>query len=164
MQSRSDYVKKGEVRHKGFYCDDDGRFSGLGDYPYIMNHPEIDEDVAGLTASCYLRGSCNIFALALESELQQPSFIIENASDGRSFHAFCQVCKNGTLFYIDARGVTTSFDELLLVAREFADREFIVRRAGDDDRKNWAQDDDFDLVFQSMISFIRDKRSYYSVQ
>lgn len=60
--------------------------------------------------------------------------------------------------------MTTSFDEFLLVAREFADREFIVRRVDDDDRKNWAQDDDFNLVFQSMISFIRDKRSYYSIR
>lgn len=47
-----DYVEKGEVRHEWFYCDDgDGGFSRLGDYPCIMNHPEIDEDVAGLTAS-----------------------------------------------------------------------------------------------------------------
>lgn len=169
MQSRSDFVVGDRAMHRGFYCDDDcGKFNGLEEYPYIIDHLEIDEDVASLTASGYLRGSCNIFALALESEFQYPSFIIENAlenaSDRKSFHAFCQVCKNGIFYFIDARGVTTSFDEFLLVAREFADREFIVRRVDDDDRKNWAQDDDFNLVFQSMISFIRDKRSYYSIR
>lgn len=164
-QNMSDFVVEDGVWHRGFYCDDDdGKYRGLEEYPYIIDYPEIDEDVAGLTASGYLRGSCNIFALALESEFQYPAFIIENASDGKSFHAFCQVCKNGIFYFVDARGVTTSFDEFLLVAREFADREFIVRRVDDDDRKNWAQDDDFNLVFQSMISFIRDKRSYYSVR
>lgn len=163
MQDRSNYVVRDEARHKGFYCDDDGKFRGLEKYPYIIDSPEIDEDLAGLTAACYLKGSCNIFALALESVFQYPLFVIENDIDGKSFHAFCQVLLNDDFSFIDARGVTTSFDEFLLVAREFIDREFIVRCVSDADRESWAQDDDFNSVFQSMISFIKDNRSYYSL-
>ena len=56
---------------------------------------------------------------------------------------FCQIYKNRTWYYIDARGITTSFDEFMEVAKKFVSDEFTIRRLTDDDIEEWENECDY---------------------
>ena len=67
-------------------------------------------------------------------------YIIEGKNN-KGFHAFCQVYKNKQWFYVDARGVTTSFDEFMEVASKFVTDEYIIRPITDKDLVSWEIED-----------------------
>ena len=125
--------------HKGFYNADgfdDITYALLKiDYADFFGYPD-DEDFPYDTAHSLLRGSCNHFAVALKNVLGYTPYIIEE-TDGKGFHAFCQVNKDGRLYYVDARGATSSFDEFMVVAREFVRGEYIIREATRDIIEEW---------------------------
>ena len=101
--------------HKGFYHDDNITESlGKIKYTDFFDYPD-DDDFPYYSASSLLCGSCNHFALSLKNVFKYTPYIIEgNYSKG--FHAFCQLYKAGTWYYIDARGITSSFDEFMKIA------------------------------------------------
>ena len=118
--------------HKGFYNDDDITKSLCEiSYSDFFEYPDDDEFPYD-SAHSLLRGSCNHFAVALQKVLGYTPYIIEG-KDGKGFHAFCQVCRNGSVCYIDARGITSSFDEFMEVAGQFVKGEYIIRPAKDAD-------------------------------
>ena len=134
---RSDYRSvHGTEKHKGFYCDDND-FANLIDIDYDGHLPQIDDGEEHLTsAGCLLRGSCQAFALKVEEILGYKSFIIESRN-GKGHHVFCQATLDGKNAFIDARGVTTSFDEFMEVAAEFVERPFVIRRVDKKDKAEW---------------------------
>ena len=72
--------------------------------------------------------------------------------------------KNHQHFYIDARGVTTSFDEFMDVAGDFVNDEFIVRKTTPQDIEEWENNEDY---YEEALAFaeavIRDYEECYRV-
>ena len=140
---RSKYcsVHRAEI-HKGFYCDDND-FANLIEIDYEGHLPQIDDGEEHLTsAGCLLRGSCQAFALKVEEILGYKPFIIES-HNGKGHHVFCQATLlNGKNAFIDARGVTTSFDEFMEVAAEFVEGPFVIRRVDKNDKAEWQRSSD----------------------
>ena len=131
--------------HKGFYNVDD--VDDITDallkirYTDFFEYPD-DEEFPYDSAQSHLRGSCNHFAVALKNVLGYTPYIIEK-TDKKGFHAFCQVYKNGRLYYVDARGVTSSFDEFMIVAREFVRGEYTIREATQDVIEEWERGSEY---------------------
>ena len=127
--------------HKGFYNDDDVSKTLLNiEYTDFFEYPD-DEEFPYDSAHDLLCGSCNIFALSLQRILGYNAYIIEDNNKG--FHMFCQVYRCGTWYYIDARGITTCFDEFLQIAKGFVKDEFTIRRITYDDIAKWEDECDY---------------------
>ena len=129
--------------HKGFYNDED-MFKSLQSINYsdFFAEPDDDEFPYG-SADSLLCGSCHHFALSLQKLLKYNAYIIEETIN-KGFHAFCQVYRNKKWYYIDARGVTSSFDEFMDVAKKFVSNEYTIRPVSDDDIRKWKIDSNYD--------------------
>lgn len=139
---RSKYcsVHRTEI-HKGFYCDDND-FANLLEIDFDGHLNQIDDGEEHLTsAECLLRGSCQAFALKVEEILGYKAFIIRECG-GKGHHVFCQATIDGKNAFIDARGVTTSFDEFMEVAAEFVQGPFEIRRVNENDIAEWQRNSD----------------------
>lgn len=125
-----------QIYHKGFYVDKNPLESMRNiDYFDFMELPD-DEESPFLSAESLLRGACNLFALSLHKMLGYNPYIIEPI-EGPSFHAFCQIYKDCVLYYVDARGITSSFDEFMEIAGQFASGEFVIRPVTSKDIEEW---------------------------
>lgn len=128
--------------HKGFYTDGDPTQVLLKiDYTNFFEFPE-DDEFPYSTAYELLCGSCHHFALSLQNKLGHNPYIIEDKNK-RGFHAFCQICKNGEWYYVDARGITTCFNEFMSVAKIFVSDEYIIRPVTLADIVEWEKDDNY---------------------
>lgn len=129
--------------HKGFYNDDDNA-EALREIRYsdFFDSPD-DETFSYDSAETLLRGSCHHFALSLQKVLGYNPYIIQG-NDEKSFHAFCQIYKGRTWYYIDARGITSSFDEFMSVAQEFLSDEYTIRSVTQEDIEEWKENSDYD--------------------
>lgn len=145
-------VRKGDlisfssfVWHKGLYNVDD--VDDITDallkirYTDFFEYPD-DEEFPYDSVHSLLRGLCNYFAVAPKNVLGYTPYIIEKA-DKKGLYAFCQVYKNGRLYYVDARGVTSSFDEFMVVAREFVRGEYTIREATQDVIEEWERGSEY---------------------
>ena len=131
----------GTELHKGFYCDNNN-YANLKDIDYDGHLTQIDDDEEHLTsAGCLLEGSCQAFAMKVEEILGYEAFIIEEYN-GMGHHVFCQATFEGKNALIDARGVTTSFDEFMEVAGEFVKGPFVIRHIDDKDIAEWQSSSD----------------------
>ena len=129
--------------HKGFYSDEDF-FNSLISIRYSDFFAEPDDDEFPYdSAYPLLCGSCHHFALSLQKLLNYSVYVIEE-TNGKGFHAFCQVYRNKKWYYIDARGVTSSFDEFMVVAKKFVSDEYTIRSVSDDDIIKWKADSNYD--------------------
>ncbi len=152
--------------HKGFYNVDD--LDDITDALLNINYTDFfeypdDDEFPYDSAHSLLRGSCNHFAVALNKVLGYTAYIIES-SDRRGFHAFCQVYKNGRLYYVDARGVTSSFDEFMVVAREFVRGEYTIREATQDVIEEWESGSEYnDEAYAFAEAVIRKYIKCYTV-
>lgn len=150
--------------HKGFYNDDGDSTKALLDIKYtdFFEDPN-DEDFLYYFAHTLLRGSCHYFALSLQKVLKYTPYIIEGINK-RNFHAFCQVYKNRKWYYIDARGVTTSFDEFMDVAKEFVTDEYVIRKVTPEDIDEWSKDCPYDdEAFKFAEAIIEKFKKYYEI-
>lgn len=130
--------------HKGFYNDENPeKILSKINYSDFFIEPDNDEEFQYSTASSLLCGSCHIFALSLKEILGYKPYIIEGINR-RGFHAFCQVYKNFKWYYIDARGITSSFKEFMDVAQRFVSDEYIIRPVNDIDIEEWKKDSKYD--------------------
>lgn len=108
--------------NKGFYNDEDISKS-LTRIRYSDFFVEPDDDEFPYdSAYPLLCGSCHYFALSLQKLLNYNAYIIEG-NNKKGFHVFCQVYRNKKWYYVDARGVTSSFDEFMDVAKIFVSDE-----------------------------------------
>ena len=128
--------------HKGFYNENDTT-KALRDINYsdFFEYPDDDEFPFD-SADSLLRGSCNHFALSLQKVLGYNPYIIQG-NDKKSFHVFCQIYKDSIWYYVDARGITSSFDEFMSVAREFVSDEYTIRPVTPEDIEEWKKDSDY---------------------
>lgn len=125
--------------HKGFYNDEEPTKALLKiNYTDFWDFPD-DEEFTYYTAYELLCGSCNHFAVSLNKIFGYNLYIIEGKNK-RGFHAFCQIYTNRTWYYVDARGITSSFDEFMDVAKIFVTDEYIIRPVTSDDINEWEMD------------------------
>ena len=149
--------------HKGFYCDDD-IVNSLSDIKYcdFFDDP-ADDEFPYYTAYTLLCGSCHIFALSLRKLLNYNAYIIE-PKDKSGFHVFCQIFKNGKWYYVDARGITTSFDEFINGVKIFVGDEFIIRPVSEDDINEWKAPDNYDdEAYEFAEAIIKKFKMYYTL-
>ena len=77
---------------------------------------------------------------------------------------FCQLYKNRTWYYVDARGITNSFDEFMTVAREFVSDEYTIRPATSEDIEEWEKDSRYNEVAYAFAeAVIRKYQRYYTL-
>lgn len=151
------------VWHKGFYNDDDIMESLCHiRYTDFFEYPDDDEFPYD-SAHSLLRGSCNHFAVALQKVLGYTPYIIEGKGC-KSFHAFCQIYKRGKWYYVDARGITSSFDEFMTVASEFVSGEYTIREAISDVVEDWESDSNYNEEAYAFAEAVIEKyRDYYTL-
>ena len=149
--------------HKGFY-NHDKNYKALSDIKYIdFFAPLEDDDFPFDSAFWLLYGSCNHFALSLKKVLNYTPYIIKNNND-KGFHVFCQVYKGGTCYYVDARGVTSCFDEFMDIAKDFVEGEFIISPVTEVDISKWEKDLDYnDEAYMFSEAIIKKYQSYYTI-
>ena len=149
-------------QHKGFYNDEN--FDDVLNHIYyedFFEYPD-DEEFPYTSASQLLRGSCNLFVLGLQNILGYTTYIIEG-DNKKGFHDFSQVYKNRTWYYIDARGVTTSFDEFMAVAKEFVSDKYTIRVADENDIDDWKDDNYYDEAIAFAEAVIEKYKECYTV-
>ena len=148
--------------YKGFYNDEN--FDDVLNHIYyedFFEYPD-DEEFPYTSASQLLRGSCNLFVLGLQNILGYTPYIIEG-DNKKGFHAFSQVYKNRTWYYIDARGETTSFDEFMAVAKEFVSDKYTIRVADENDIDDWKDDNYYDEAIAFAEAVIEKYKECYTV-
>ena len=64
------------------------------------------------------------------------AYIIEERNN-KGFHAFCKEYVNDRWFYIDARGITSSFSEFMIAVEVFVHEEYIIRPIKESDIAEW---------------------------
>ena len=149
--------------HKGFYREDD-LSSALFNIHYedFFEAPD-DEDFPYYSAHELLRGSCHHFVLGLQKIFGYTPYIIEG-NNNVGFHAFSQIYKNKKWFYIDARGITTSFDDFMEVAREFVSDEYTIRRLDEQEKEELIKDDMYFEEAQAFaVAVIKKYKEYYTL-
>ena len=122
--------------HKGFYNEGEPE-NALSKICYedFFEGPN-DNEFPYDTADSLLCGSCRLFALALKEVFGYTPYLIKG-NNKKGFHAFCQVYRNGKWYYIDARGITSSFDEFLSGITMFVPGEYTIRILEDKDIEEW---------------------------
>lgn len=125
--------------HKGFYNNED-LIHSLQNIKYtdFFKIPD-DEYFPFVTAEQLLCGGCNYFALSLKKIFGYTPYIIEGKNNS-GFHVFCQIYKNKIWYYVDARGITSSFNEFMDIVKVFVHDEYVIRPVNPDDVKEWEDD------------------------
>ena len=149
--------------HKGFYNDADITTSLCNvRYTDFFEYPDDDEFPYD-SAHSLLRGSCNHFAVSLKKVLGYTPYIIEQ-KDRRGFHAFCQISKNRKVYYVDARGITSSFDEFMTVASEFVHGEYTIREATAEVIEDWDNGGEYNKEAYAFAEAVIDRyKDYYTL-
>ncbi len=143
MTTRGELVSFGNYGcHKVFY-NDDNYSDSLLEIEYTDFFDDVDDDEFPYgTAYVLLNGSCNHFAVSLGKIYNYNVYVIQQI-DKRGFHAFCQIYKNGHWYFVDARGITSSFDEFISGVRTFVSDEFAIRPMSSDDLVEWETGSDY---------------------
>ena len=163
MTSQWKVLSCSEYRHKGFYNHDDAveALSKIAYTDYFDAEP--NEEFPYDSARSLLCGSCQLFAFTLSKLFGYQAYKIESNNSQR-FHAFCQVAKNDELYYIDARGVTTSFNEFLEIARFFVSNDYCIREITSTDFAIWNSNEEY---LQEALDFaeavIKDHEENYRI-
>lgn len=128
--------------HKGFYRDIDPentlQKTFYSDFFELPDDDEFPYD----TARSLLCGSCHLFALTLKNVFGYTPYIIEGKTGG-GFHAFCQIYTRKRWFYVDARGITSCFNEFMDVAKTFVSDEYTIRQVTSKDIEEWESDEKY---------------------
>ena len=150
------------VYHKGFY-NDENFIKSLAEICYddFFESPN-DDEFSYNYADVLLCGACHIFAESLQKKLGYNLYIIESI-DKKGCHAFCQVCIDNRLYYVDARGMTSSFDEFMEIARQFVNGEYIIRFASPDEVVEWKSDDYYEEASSFAESIIEKYKECYTL-
>ena len=149
--------------HKGFY-NDGNPTDPLEKIYYndFFDSPD-DEDFPYFSAYQLLCGSCHLFALSLRKLLGYNVYIIEGINE-RGFHVFCQINKYKKWYYVDARGITSSFSEFMDIAQTFVTDEYIIRQIDNDDIAEWEDDDYYEEATAFAEAVINKYKECYTLE
>ena len=151
--------------HKGFY-----NYDNFEDALHNVDYADFfvysdDEEFPYDSAHQLLYGSCHHFAMALKEILGYNAYIIEG-NNKKGFHAFCQIYDRikKQWYYIDARGITTSFDEFMEVAKSFVSDEYTIRQVSPKDIAEWESDDYYNEEGYGFAKAVVEKyKDYYTL-
>lgn len=164
MPQKKDLISFGRCGlHKGFYHDKD-IMKSLSHIRYTdyFEYPD-DEYFPYDSAAVLLKGSCNHFAVSLHKILGYNPYIIKGKNN-KGFHAFCQIYRSGIFYYVDARGITTSFDEFMTVASEFVSDEFTINPVTEKDIEEWETNSEYDEeAYAFAEEVIKEYIDYYTL-
>lgn len=150
------------VRHKGFY-NDENFIKSLAEICYDDFFELPDDDLFPYSmAYPLLCGSCHIFAESLQKKLGYNLYIIESI-DKKGFHAFCQIYVDNRLYYVDARGMTSSFDEFMEVAKQLVHGEYIIRPVLPEELAEWKKEDYYEEASYLAESIIEKYKECYTL-
>ena len=153
---------KDTVHHKGFY-NDENFIKSLAEILYDDFFELPDDDLFPYSmAYPLLCGSCHIFAEALQKKLGYNLYVIESI-DKKSFHAFCQVYADNRLYYVDARGMTSSFNEFMDAAKQFVHGEYTIRPVSTNEVAEWKSDDYYEEASSFAESIIEKYKECYTL-
>ena len=77
---------------------------------------------------------------------------------------FAKFIKVESSNYVDARGVTSCFDEFMEIANDFVNGEFIIRPVTEDDISEWEKGFDYnDEAYMFSEAIIKKYKSYYTI-
>lgn len=154
------YFNRAEI-HKGFYNSGDITKALCSiHYEDFFDDPD-DDEFPYYSAHQLLCGSCHVFALALQNKFGCIPYVIRG-NKGKSFHVFCQIYKEGRWLYIDARGITSSFNEFMDTARDFVNGEYSIRQVEQYDIEEWKNDDKYYSEAVAFAEAMIDKyKDYY---
>ncbi len=97
--------------HNQFYDGNLLQSVCIDDFPEI-NIDDPHGECSYIDARNFLRGSCNLFALALNEKYGYDVYELFDL-DGRYIHTFCMTSYYQEKMYIDIRGKTVDFDEFI---------------------------------------------------
>lgn len=118
------FVENGRERyHKGFYIEGE---RNVEKHLETIKNNRKDYDISPyLDAQIFLLGSCDLFALALNKEYGfKPYAFVPLENEEGLIHCFCVSDYLGRPAYVDVRGVTTDFEELIFPFKELREFEF----------------------------------------
>lgn len=149
--------------HKGHYLstnvEDSLRQVENENFANIKCEEDDATDYLYTQATIFLRGSCNLFALALNDEFGYTVYEVKDYM-GRLTHVFCKSTYHGQDVYIDVRGVTTDISECL---SEFSYRLLkgysIVTYDIEEDRELENEGDETGYQFAQAV--VRKYKKYY---
>lgn len=84
-------------------------------------------------------------------------YVIEDRI-GIGFHVFCQIYRNRKWYYVDARGITSSFSEFMDIAKIFVDDEYIIRPINSNDVDEWERDSNYNEEAYAFIEAVIKKK------
>ena len=89
---------------------------------------ELDEEFPYDDARTFLYGGCDLFAIALSHKFGYECYEIRS---GASVHCFCKVEIDGSVVFIDVRGMTNDFyrflDDTYINPQEFTIEKMLIR-------------------------------------
>lgn len=149
-----------EHYHKGFYVEGE---RNVEQHLRTIENSRKDYEVIApyFDAQIFLRGSCDLFALALNKEFgfKAYAFVPLDYRDG-VIHCFCVSSYLGRPAYVDVRGVTTDFEELLCPFEELRRFDFQLVPFNLEETQK-LEDDSAEIGFEFAQNVIKKYRSYY---
>lgn len=149
-----------EHYHKGFYIEGE---KNVEQHLRSIENARKDYEIINpyFDAQIFLRGSCDLFALALNKEFgfKAYAFAPPNHRCGL-IHCFCISTYLGRPAYVDVRGVTTDFEELICPFEEL--RRFDFQLVPFDFKETQKlEEDGAEIGFEFAQNIIKRYRSYY---
>lgn len=117
------------------------------------------------TGGCFLHGLCDVFAAALYNVFKYQTVKITDGH-GKLIHAFCRAEQNGRPIYIDARGITSSYEDFISPFADFAEDESLLYHITLSDgrsKKKYAKRE-YRTFYENAVLFIRTNKEYYTVK
>lgn len=151
--------------HKGFYSDHPSKtHSSLVELRNpSWNYNDEDDNLPGFTyetADVFLHGSCWLFSIVLQKEVNLPAYEIRG-NDNRLIHTFCKTDFYGQNAFVDIRGITTDFNELIAPFCIFPNEKIsIASQNVSSDFKNMT--DDEKIGYEFALYLYHTNKSIYS--
>lgn len=131
------------IKYKDYFCEED------------------KEDFACGSARTYLCGNCMQFAACLEEQFEYEIYIIKSNTKG--MHAFCRKSVGEKIYYIDVRGVTSSFD--LFIQGLLIEGEYVIRKMSFEERNDmYTEDEKYADEYRKFAErIILEYRKFYTI-
>lgn len=150
--------------HNGHYvnmCVEDSlKAISFDDFNIILTDDEDDNPYIWDTSHIFLKGSCDIFALALHKLFGYETYEIKNQSNGNLIHCYAQSTYNGKPVYIDVRGASTDFNDFY--KPWYLNTNYFITPQNLENKLDCA--DYFDTGFKFACAIIEKYLEYYDFQ
>lgn len=120
-------------------------------------------DGAGYSAVLFLHGFCDIFALALQKTFSYKLFQV--SENGQAVHTFAIAQYNSKSVYIDARGITSRYEDMTCAFDAFfasEENKHIILPFKEDKEEPFPEKTSAEF-FDAALRFIEKYKDYYDI-